>query len=65
MLVTKKEISVANIGEELWRFSNSSYTTGYPWTETLLAEDFAQENSEYLFLVENGQWLGYIAYHFI
>ncbi|MFU1828186.1 ribosomal-protein-alanine N-acetyltransferase, partial [Enterococcus faecium] len=56
MLVTKKEISVANIGEELWRFSNSSYTTGSPWTETQFAEDFAQENSEYLFLVENGQW---------
>ena len=48
MLVTKKEISVANIGEELWRFSNSSYTTGSPWTETQFAEDFAQENSEYL-----------------
>ncbi|MCU7701569.1 ribosomal protein S18-alanine N-acetyltransferase [Enterococcus gallinarum] len=26
---------------------------------------FCSGNSEYLFLVENGQWLGYIAYHFI
>ena len=41
MLVTKKEISVANIGEELWRFSNSSYTTGSPWTRKILLRKIA------------------------
>ena len=54
MLVTKKEISVANIGEELWRFSNSSYTTGSPWTG-YIAYHFILDEAEISHVVVNGQ----------
>lgn len=65
MFVTKKELYTPEMPEALWQFSDTAYSTGSPWTEEQFAEDLRQENSEYLFLVEAEEWLGYIAYHFV
>ncbi|EOH99132.1 ribosomal-protein-alanine acetyltransferase [Enterococcus moraviensis ATCC BAA-383] len=53
------------LAEQIWNLSESAYKHGSPWTLTQFADDLAQKSSEYLVLIMEDQWVGFISFHLV
>lgn len=63
--VSKSEISLSAAAERLWVISAHSYEHGSPWSLEQFKADLDQKTSDYLALVQDGCWIGFVSYHLI
>jgi ribosomal-protein-alanine N-acetyltransferase len=62
MYLSKRDFS-PETAQRLWEICEESYDHGSPWSARQFAADIEQRLSEYFVLVQEKQWLGFIAYH--
>ncbi|WP_207694258.1 ribosomal-protein-alanine acetyltransferase [Enterococcus sp. DIV0212c] len=60
-----KKQSLTDAAEQLWHVSEQSYSHGSPWSIKQFSADLAQETSEYLVLIKENRWVGFVSYHLI
>ncbi|MGX7245728.1 ribosomal protein S18-alanine N-acetyltransferase [Enterococcus quebecensis] len=65
MYYLKGNIPSKDPAAPLWCLSEESYLHGSPWSLKQFEVDLAQEKSEYLVLIEENQWIGFISYHWV
>ncbi|MGM0217438.1 ribosomal protein S18-alanine N-acetyltransferase [Enterococcus sp. AZ126] len=65
MYYSKKQLPTQKLAENLWSISEGSYSNGSPWSTEQFCVDLAQKTSEYLVLIKEGCWIGFVSYHFV
>lgn len=61
----KKNLPTKTPAENLWRLSEDSYSHGSPWSVQQFSADLAQDTSEYLVLIQEKRWVGFVSYQLI
>ncbi|MBM7688189.1 ribosomal-protein-alanine N-acetyltransferase [Enterococcus ureilyticus] len=65
MYYSKEQLPVNQAAEKLWTLSNQSYSDGSPWSLEQFSLDLTQKTSDYLVLIDQEQWLGFVSYHLV
>lgn len=65
MFVNKHFLSQEELAERLWKLCQESYEFGSPWPKENFISDFANEQSEYIILLDEEEILGFIGYHWV
>lgn len=65
MFCEKEEMSRPELAQQVWLLSEGSYLNGSPWSLEQFEDDINQETSQYLFLLEKQQLIGFISYYSI
>lgn len=65
MYYSKENLPTEQSAEKLWLISEHSYNHGSPWSEKQFRDDLAQKASDYLVLIQKGDWIGFVSYHLV
>lgn len=65
MYYSKKTLPEEQLAEKIWMISEEGYEHGSPWSVKQFSVDLAQPISDYLVLIEEGQWIGFISYQLV
>lgn len=65
MYYSKEQLPENLAAEKLWAISNQSYSHGSPWSIEQFSLDLAQKTSDYLVLIHQNRWLGFVGYHLV
>ncbi|MGX7262859.1 ribosomal protein S18-alanine N-acetyltransferase [Enterococcus crotali] len=65
MYYSKKNLPTEQPAEKLWSISEQSYDHGSPWSKEQFGVDLTQKTSDYLVLIQENHWIGFISYQLI
>ncbi|ALS00894.1 ribosomal-protein-alanine acetyltransferase [Enterococcus silesiacus] len=65
MYYSKENLPAEQPAENLWSVSEQSYNHGSPWSQKQFSIDLAQKTSDYLVLIQENQWIGFVSYHLV
>ncbi|MGX7148527.1 ribosomal protein S18-alanine N-acetyltransferase [Enterococcus ureasiticus] len=65
MYYSKENLPTEQPAGKLWLVSEHSYNHGSPWSEKQFSVDLMLKTSDYLVLIQENHWIGFVSYHLI